>query len=61
MQRNWQTQLAELHPGKGIASAELPEAATVAYLNLVDDRGCVVSGEHEMLSPKREKEGGEKC
>ncbi len=46
LQRNWQTQPAVLHPAEGSASAEWPEGATVAYLNLVDNRGCVVSGDH---------------
>jgi hypothetical protein len=30
----------------------LPEGVTVYYLNLFDDRDCVVSSEHEELTRK---------
>ena len=50
-QRNWQTQPAALHAAEGSASAELPATVTACYLNLVDDRGCVVSSEHDTLAP----------
>jgi len=42
--RKWEALAAQLAPGK--ATATLPEGATVYYLNLFDDRGCVVSTEH---------------
>ena len=32
-------------------SASLPEGTRVYYLNLFDDRGCVVSTEHEECPP----------
>ncbi len=36
----------------GRVTATLPEGATVYYLNLFDDRDCVVSTEHEELAGK---------
>lgn len=45
--RNWEATPAHLEAGR--ACAALPEGATVYYLNLVDERGLVVSSEHEEL------------
>jgi len=42
--RRWDALPATLAPGK--ATATLPEGTTVYFLNLFDDRGCVVSTEH---------------
>lgn len=45
--RNWESKPARVsgdHVG-----AELPEGALVYYLNLYDERGCVVSTEHELV------------
>ncbi|MBN2452495.1 MAG: acetylxylan esterase [Lentisphaeria bacterium] len=48
--RHWEALAAEIGPG-GRISAELPEGVTVYYLNLFDNRGCVVSTEHVELGP----------
>jgi hypothetical protein len=50
----WQQRLWEVMPAtlaEGVASAELPEGTRVYFLNLTDDRECVVSSEHEELAP----------
>lgn len=47
-ERNWETLPATVEPG-GRVTARLPEGATVWYLNIEDERGCVVSTEHEEL------------
>ncbi len=48
--RLWETQPATIHPAadamEGRASAVIPAGATAWYLNLVDEAGLVVSGEH---------------
>ena len=48
--RLWETEPATIHPTAdgtdGRASAFIPAGATAWYLNLVDDTGLVVSGEH---------------
>jgi len=48
--RLWETQPAIIHPTadgtEGRASAVIPDGATAWYLNLVDEAGLVVSGEH---------------
>lgn len=48
--RLWETQPATMHPAadgtEGRASAVIPAGATAWYLNLVDEAGLVVSGEH---------------
>lgn len=49
-QRKWETVPAALDAKTGRASATLPEGATVYYLNLFDERGLVVSAEHEDLT-----------
>lgn len=48
--RLWETIPAQLDAANGTASAALPEGATVYYFNLIDDRECVVSTEHEAMS-----------
>lgn len=47
--RSWEPLPAQLGP-KGTVSATLPENVTVCYMNLFDDRDCVVSTEHEELT-----------
>jgi dienelactone hydrolase len=46
--RKWETIPASIKDAK--ATAELPVGARVYYHNLVDERGCVVSTEHEEQS-----------
>jgi dienelactone hydrolase len=50
LDRNWRTEPAVLEAAGGAAAGELPEGAAAWYLNLVDERGCVVSSEHEAFS-----------
>jgi len=45
--RKWESIPANLADGK--VSASLPEGTRVYYLNLSDERNCVVSTEHEEL------------
>jgi len=45
--RKWEAVPAHVEAGR--VTAALPEGATVYYLNLFDDRDCVVSTEHEEL------------
>ncbi|MCL4180705.1 MAG: acetylxylan esterase [Verrucomicrobia bacterium] len=50
----WQDRLWEALPADcadGRITADLPEGTRVYYFNLFDDRGCVVSTEHETLEP----------
>jgi len=47
--RLWQAVAADTSV-KGLVTATLPAGCTVYYLNLFDDRGCVVSSEHEELA-----------
>ena len=42
--RKWESAPAKLEDGR--ASAAIPDGARAFYINLVDDRGLVVSGEH---------------
>lgn len=44
--RTWQTQPAELDTSGKSVSAALPSGVTVWYINIIDDRGLVVSSEH---------------
>ncbi|MEN6400872.1 MAG: acetylxylan esterase [Armatimonadia bacterium] len=46
-ERLWEALPAQIEGGK--VTATLPEGTTVYYLNLFDDRNCVVSTEHEVL------------
>jgi dienelactone hydrolase len=48
--RLWETAPAEI-AADGKVRATLPEGTTVFYLNLTDDRDCVVSTEHEEVAP----------
>lgn len=48
-QRKWETAPAEIDGSSNKASATLPAGTTVYYLNLVDERGLVVSAEHEEI------------
>lgn len=47
--RKWSAAAAQLDLEAGCAEAELPPATTVCYMNLLDDRDCVVSSEHVEL------------
>ncbi len=47
--RFWKALPADCADGR--ITAELPEGTRVYYLNLFDNRGCVVSTEHETLEP----------
>ncbi|HQQ00572.1 MAG TPA: acetylxylan esterase [bacterium] len=49
MDRDWATVPAELDTSRKKVSAVLPEGVSVYYFNLIDDRGLVVSTEHEEL------------
>ncbi len=46
--RKWETNPADLTAGR--VTAALPTGTRVYYLNLIDDRGCIVSTEHEEIS-----------
>jgi cephalosporin-C deacetylase-like acetyl esterase len=52
MVRNWETAPAALDAKAGKASAKVPPDATGYYINLIDDRGCVVSSEHVEVAKK---------
>jgi dienelactone hydrolase len=47
--RTWDTIEADLDSEGKRAKAELPEGTAVYYFNLTDERGCIVSSEHEEL------------
>jgi len=49
--RKWQTMPAAWDAKTGKTSAALPEATAVYYFNFVDNRGFVVSSEHEVIKP----------
>jgi hypothetical protein len=44
--RMWFNEQAELDTVDKKAYAKLPEGTTVAYLNLIDEKGLIVSTEH---------------
>ena len=44
--REWKTVPATVQPG--VVTADLPADAKLYFANLIDDRGCVVSTEHEL-------------
>jgi hypothetical protein len=48
-ERKWDALPAQLDAAAHRVGATLPPGASVWYLNLFDDRGCVVSTEHEEL------------
>ncbi|HRA87783.1 MAG TPA: acetylxylan esterase [Planctomycetaceae bacterium] len=50
--RKWETLPAEIDASSSKVSASVPGDATVFYLNLFDDRECVVSTEHIDHTPK---------
>lgn len=54
--RTWNTVPAELDAGAGMASAVVPPDAAVSFINLFDDRGCVVSAEHVEAGDAPEQE-----
>ncbi|MBT3376495.1 MAG: prolyl oligopeptidase family serine peptidase [Lentisphaerae bacterium] len=47
--RKWNTAPAELNVEEGWAESQLPAETTVCYMNLIDDRDCVVSSRHMEL------------
>jgi dienelactone hydrolase len=47
--RKWETTAA--HIAESRVTVTLPEGTKVYYLNLIDSRNCVVSTEHEIMSP----------
>ena len=49
--REWLTSAAELRLDRGEVGAVIPDEAVVAYVNVFDDRGCVVSTRHVELQP----------
>ena len=50
--RKWEALPAQVD-ATGRVTATVPEGTTVYYLNLFDDRDCVVSTEHEEVSAAR--------
>lgn len=53
--RRWLVRAAELDARQGLAAARLPDGARAYYLNLIDDRGLIVSTPHVTLDPPRRK------
>lgn len=51
--RTWLTIPAEIDPGKRRVRATIPASARVYYLNLIDERGLIVSTEHEAIDTVR--------
>jgi len=49
MDRPWETVPAVVDRAGGGVWADLPDAVSLYYFNLIDDRDCVVSSEHETL------------
>ena len=45
-ERKWETLPAVIEPSKSRISAPWPEGLKVGYLNLIDERGAIVSTEH---------------
>jgi dienelactone hydrolase len=48
-ERRWEAQPVFLNACGGVVAADIPESATVYYLNLFTDTGLVISSEHEEL------------
>ena len=46
--RKWESVPAELDPRVHKAHAEIPQGVKAWYLNLFDDKGLVVSSEHQI-------------
>ena len=44
--RNWETTPAVIDKATGRATASIPKEAKVFYLNIIDERQCIVSTEH---------------
>ena len=49
--RKWAVASARLESKATKAVADLPEGTTVYFMNVIDDRGCVVSTPHEVVDP----------
>ncbi|NLX04979.1 MAG: prolyl oligopeptidase family serine peptidase [Phycisphaerae bacterium] len=54
--RQWHRNPVDLDPGQGRVIAPLPEATTAYYVNLIDNRDLVTSGEHVELASHRPDE-----
>jgi hypothetical protein len=53
--RSWETAPAEFREKEKSIEAILPAGTTAYYLDLIDDRGCIVSSPHEeMNDPSRD-------
>jgi dienelactone hydrolase len=50
--RRWRTAPAGTDAAAGRASAPLPAGTTACFFNLIDDRGLIVSSEHESLAQR---------
>lgn len=50
--RAWESAPATLNTKKRSASARVPAGTTVAYLNLIDEAGRIVSSEHEVIADR---------
>jgi len=48
-ERNWEAASAAVDGGARRIGAELPDGISTYYLNVTDERGCVVSAEHEVV------------
>jgi dienelactone hydrolase len=48
--RSWETAPAELREKEKSIEAILPAGTTAYYLDLIDDRGCIVSSPHEEIN-----------
>lgn len=48
-ERKWETLPATVDTANCRVTARLPQGVTVYYLNLIDDRGLIVSTEHEVI------------
>ena len=48
-ERKWQTRPLEVPTATNTLTAQLPDGITVFYINLIDDRGALVSSEHVEL------------
>ena len=50
IERKWESMDAVVDTKAGRATATLPEGTSVYFMNLQDDRSCVVSSEHEEVN-----------
>jgi dienelactone hydrolase len=57
-QRRWHTVAAKVDPARRRVSAALPAHARAYYFNLIDERGLIVSTEHEVIEDRSRDTGG---